>query len=341
MKKVIAVILIAAGVAAISTFFILNNSSRQNILSPLGQITEKPLEKYSFDRLKNRIPAAGNMEIGNQLKTGGAFSSYLFYFETERKKVSGMLNVPAKPGKHPVLVLLRGFIDQKIYTTGEGTRRDGEIFAQNGFITLAPDFLGYGQSGSPSANPVEERFQTYTTVLDLLSSLPSLNQALIAIKDINVIPDISRAGLWAHSNGGQIALSVLAITGKHYPTVLWAPVSKPFPYSVLYYTDEFDDRGKALRRVVAGFEKDYDSDKYTFTNYMDWINAPIQLNQGTADEEVPEKWSDQLARELKGKGKDVAYITYPGEDHNFSRGSWDLIIQRNIEFYRKYFRPTY
>lgn len=333
MKKIIAVTLIAAGVATISIFFILNNSANKDILSPLSQITEKPLEKYSFERLENRVPSLGNLTIGNQLKTGSGFSSYMFYFATDGKKVSGILNAPTKAGKYPVLVLLRGFIDQQIYTTGEGTRRDGEIFAQNGFITLAPDFLGYGQSASPSANPIEERFQTYTTTLDLLSSIPTINNALNNLR-ADISADTDKIGIWGHSNGGQIALSVLAITGKPYPTVLWAPVSKPFPYSILYFTDKFEDRGKALRKVVANFEKDYDSDKFTYTNYLDWINAPIQLNQGTMDEEVPQKWSDQLVKELKDKEKDITYLTYPGEDHNFAQGSWNMVIQRNIEFYR-------
>ncbi|MBI3379275.1 prolyl oligopeptidase family serine peptidase [Candidatus Gottesmanbacteria bacterium] len=336
MKKIIiiCVILIFIVTAAIFLFFTKSNSNK--LLSPINKITEKPLEKYGFEKLKNRIPAGGNIEIGEQQKKENSFSSHIFYFTTEGKKVSGMMNIPTKPGKYPVLILLRGFIDQQIYTTGDGTRRDGEIFAQNGFITLAPDFLGYGESASPSANPVEERFQTYTTTLDLLSSINNINQSLSTLNG-NIIADTQKVGIWGHSNGGQIALSVLTITGKNYPTVLWAPVSKPFPYSVLYYTDEFDDHGKKLRKVIADFEIDYDSELYTFTNYLDWINAPIQLNQGTTDEEVPQRWSDRLVKELKDKQKEITYFTYPGEDHNFTKGDWSNIIARNIAFYQKVF----
>lgn len=294
---------------------------------------EKPLEKYNFERLRTRIPQGKNITTGRNIKTGDGFSSGIYYFSTEGKQVSGMINIPTRPGKFPIIILLRGFIDQKNYITGDGTRRDGEIFAQNGFITLAPDFLGYGESASPSANPVEERFQTYTTVLDLLSSVININQVLTN----NISADTQHIGIWAHSNGGQIALSILAITGKNYPAVLWAPVSKPFPYSVLYFTDEFDDHGKKLRRVVSDFEKEYDAELYTFTNFLDRVNAPIQIHQGTADEAVPQKWSDNLTKELKDKEKDVTYYTYPAEDHNFTRGSWGLNIDRNISFYQKQF----
>lgn len=336
MKKVIALTGIIICLIVLAIFFYLNKTNGNNFLSPLGHITEKPLAKYSFDRLKIRKPSGGDVSIGEKLKEDPNFISYIFYYTTEGKRVSGMLNLPPQPGKYPVLILLRGFIDPLNYTTGDGTRRDGEIFAQNGFIALAPDFLGYGKSASPSADPIEERFQTYTTALDLLSSVNTINNALADLKS-GISADTGKIGIWAHSNGGQIALSALTITGKSYPTVLWAPVTKPFPYSILYYTDESPDYGKALRKVVANFEKDYDSDKYTFTNYLDWINAPIQLNQGTADEEVPQKWSDQFVKELQDKGKDITYFTYPGEDHNFDQGSWSTVIEKNIAFYQKEF----
>ena len=139
-----------------------------------------------------------------------------------------------------------------------------------------------------------------------------------------------------HSNGRQIALSVLEITGKSYPTVLWAPVSKPFPYSILYFTDEFDDHGKALRKVVADFEKDYNVELYSPSNFYSWINAPIQIHQGTADDSVPLKWSDNLVADLTKLGKNAEYFTYPEADHNLTPG-WEAAIRRSSDFYKENF----
>ena len=101
----------------------------------------------------------------------------------------------------------------------------GEYFRDNEYITLAPDFLGYGGSDSESSNIFESRFQTYTTVLTLLKSINKENFPNWDQKNIFI---------WAHSNGGQIALTVLEITGENYPTVLWAPVTESFPYSILF-----------------------------------------------------------------------------------------------------------
>lgn len=282
--------------------------------------TPKPLDKYSFESLKNTQFTGSGIIFGNIIKDEESYISKLFYFYSDSKKVSGLANIPKNVQNPAVIVMLRGYVDQEIYTTGEGSKRAGDVLARNGFLTLAPDFLGYGESNNPSENSIEERFETYTTVLNLLASIKPNN----------------KIGIWAHSNGGQIGLSILAITGKSYPTVLWAPVTKPFPYSILYYTDEFEDHGKKLRKIVADFENDYDAEKYTFTNYLDWVSAPIALHQGGEDEAVPQKWSDKFAIDMKKLGKDISYFTYPGEDHNFARGSWNLAVQRNLAFFRKY-----
>jgi len=301
------------------------------VKSPIAQ--EKPLDKYAFVNLRrNKLPAS-SIALGGILNQTASYISQVFYYKVGEKKVGGLLNVPTVQGVYPIIVMLRGFVPIETYATGIGTKRAGEVFAQNGFITLAPDFLGYGQSDNPSQNSIEERFQTYTAGLTLLSSLPNLNVGLAASYSGKIKADTSKVGIWGHSNGGQIALSILEITGGNYPTVLWAPVSKPFPYSILYFTDEYIDHGKALRKVVADFEKDYDIELYSPSNFYSWINGPLEVHQGTADDAVPLKWSDNLVADLTKLGKDVAYFTYPGADHNLTPG-WDTAVVRSLNFYK-------
>jgi len=81
---------------------------------------------------------------------------------------------------------------------------------------------------------------------------------------------------------------------------------------------------------LAQFEKDYDVEQYSLQNYLDLITAPVLLQQGTADDQVPVRWS----RGLAGKMKNVEYVEYPGADHNLSLG-WTEAVNRAIEFYRK------
>lgn len=295
-------------------------------LSPLG-IEEagvlKPLEQYELLTLAQREAKITKITLENVIASQDKFTSYLFSFTTDGKKVTGLLNIPKGAGPFPVIVQFRGYVDRERYATGEGTKRSGEVYAQNGFITIAPDFLGYGGSDQPSSRPLEDRFETYTTALDLLASISTLAQA-----------NKDRIALWGHSNGGHIALTVLAITGKSYPTTLWAPVSKPFPYSVLYFTDEFPDGGKYLRGELARFEGLYGVDAFTFRTYLDRISAAILLHQGTADDAVPVAWSDEFVETMKAKKKNITYYRYPGADHNML-GSWSTVIERDLSFFNQ------
>lgn len=336
MKK----IFIFIGIIIVVIIIGVKYSKPGKIISPIGNgniVKEKKLDKYSYSALQKTTFSGSEIIIDKVMKDEKDFTSYLFYFYAGGKKESGLMNIPKKSGNYPVIIMIRGYVDKEIYQSGVGTSHGAEVLAQNGFITLAPDFLGYGYSDKASTDAMEDRFLTYVSVLELINSAKNFNSAL-ENKSLTARFDGSHLGIWGHSNGGQIAISVMEISGKNYPTVLWAPVSKPFPYSILYYTDDIDDHGKALRKVVANFEKDYDSEKYSLINYLDWIKAPIQIHQGGVDQEVPQKWSDNLVETLKKKEKDAEYFTYPGEDHNFTQGNWSLIIQRTMTFYKKWFK---
>lgn len=274
------------------------------------KLKEYPLLKYTIENLEKRTYQS-QIFLDEQIFAG----VFKFHFDSDGKVVTGLVHMPDGCNKCPVIAQFRGYQDVEKYKPGDGTRRAAERFAEAGFISLAPDFLGYGGSASPSANVWEARFETYTTAANLLAAIDKWDRT----KSI---------GIWGHSNGGQIALTILEITGKNYPTVLWAPVSAPFPYSVLYYTDDIEDRGKLLRKSLAEFEADYDVEKYWFGNYLDRIAAPVLLQQGAADEQVPVKWNRDLAKKLKN----VEYIEYPGADHNLMP-KWNEAVKQNVEFF--------
>lgn len=334
---VLALVAVVVSVAVFFSYYFVASKNKISITDQKNIILEKPLDKYTIENLSKAKFETSEIEIGAEIKGDLEFTSYVFYFYVDGKKVSGQVNIPNGRGPFPVIVMYRGYIDREGYKIGDGTRRSGEVFTKNGFVTIAPDFLGYGQSDAPSNSVLEERFGTYVVAIALLKSVDNLNNAFEK-SEIGARVESEKIGIWGHSNGGQITLTVLEATGVNYPTVLWAPVSKPFPYSILYYTDDTRDHGKMLRRVVADFEKDYDSERYSLTNYLDKINASIQLHQGSGDEAVPVKWSDDLAKVLKDKGKDLDYFVYSGDDHNFSKGSWQSVVNRNMEFYKKNFK---
>lgn len=302
------------------------------------KIIDKPHEKYTIENLSKTEILKSEIKIGETLKETPEYTSHIFSMKINpnldgktMKKLTGVINLPAESPERqvegsPVILMIRGYVNPELYSPGVGTRRSAEEFAKAGFITVAPDFLGYAGSDENAGDIMESRFQTYTTALSALFSIDTLPQW-----------DKQNIYIWAHSNGGTIALTLLEVTGAEFPTTLWAPVSKPFPYSVLYYTDESEDKGKFLRREIATFESLYDSSKYSIDEYWDRIKAPLQLHQGTADDAIPVEWSNNLATILKKQGVDVTYFVYPGSDHNLSP-AWDSVVARDIEFFKKHLK---
>jgi len=294
------------------------------VISPIISSIARPLDRYTIPNLQKAVFHPSQIVLDGATATTSAYTVYTFHYRSEGKRVTGVATVPNSPkpaNGYPVVVQFRGYVDVGKYYPGEGTDHSAQVFASNGFLSLAPDFLGYGGSDMPSTDVFEERFQTYTTGLTLLASIGTLP-----------IADSTRVGVWGHSNGGQIALTVLETAGKAYPAILWAPVSKPFPYSILYYTDETDDQGKLLRRELARFEDVYDTDLYSLTNYVGNIKGPLQIHQGTADAEVPLPWTDDFVKTLQDKHITVEYFTYPGADHNLTPG-WNTVMARNVAFF--------
>lgn len=307
--------------------------------NPISAIKPRPLDKYTVENLSKANVQSSQIEMGDVLKGPEhqycvtTCTTYKFRMNFDptlsngtKKVVSGVVNVPSGKGPFPVIVMFRGFVDTEGYFTGEGTQPAGQFFAKNGYITIAPDFLGYGDSDQQATDVFESRFQTWTTALTLLKSARSIKEW-----------DGKNLFIWGHSNGGQIALSTLEITGATNPIVLWAPVSKPFPFSILYFTDSPGDYGKSLRKGLAAFETDYDADLYSIHKYWNRIQAPIELNQGSSDENVPQAWSDLLNTTLKDLGKDIKYIVYPGNDHDM-RPNWNSVIENNLTFFGKYLK---
>jgi len=336
MKKLLAILIIGLLLPLIAgaAWLGFSQSGEVGLLSPVGSFLspssedeEKKIDfnQFSFESLQKREFSGSQIKLGKVIEENDIFSSYLFSYDSDGRKVTGLANLPQLKGKRPVIIMLRGYVDQEVFQTGMGTRRAGQVLAEKGFVTLAPDFLGFGESDKPEDDIWWERLNRPVQVLDLLASLKSLPQA-----------DGERIGIWAHSNGGQIALSILEITGKDYPTVLWAPVSKPFPYSILYFTDELEDQGKYLRTELARLESDYDLRLFSISDYFESINnkVVIQVHQGTEDEAVPKRWSDQLVEKLKALEIEVEYFVYPGADHNLV-GGWDTAVARNLEFFKK------
>jgi dipeptidyl aminopeptidase/acylaminoacyl peptidase len=331
-------------ITGVESLYILRHTKNTKKIPIIETLKPTPLNAYTFENLKKTVFPKTDITLGSIINQTPDHISQKFYFSIPEtptsktmKKVSGVMNIPNTAGNYPVIVMFRGYVPEDAYEPGIGTQPVAQMLASKGFITLAPDFLGFAESDKPSSDAFESRFQTYTTALGLFPSLETLNASLDTQYAGTMSADLTKIGIWGHSNGGHIALSTLEISGADYPTVLWAPVSTSFPYSILYYTNESDDQGKTLRSILSDFENTYDTAKFSPTNYYSWIKARIQIDQGQNDHEVPIWWSDDLVDKLKKENIEVTYNTYPQADHNLLPDGWSKAVENTITFYQEQF----
>lgn len=296
--------------------------------------------KYDFDTLRNSEKArkqgkreSNTLEIGERIeevdirrKNLGyttdeyGFDSRQISFLSQGKKISGMINYqPWKSSLSPVVIMVRGYAEKEGYYSGSGTWRVADQLAKAGYMTISLDFLGFGESGAESVDMLEARFEKVENVLDLLMIVENL-----AYVDKNNIY------LWAHSNGGQIVLSVLEISGGNYPTVLWAPMTNPFPQSVLSTIEE----GSPVKAEIERFMKYYDERRYAFENYYSWINAPVLILQGDNDSWCEVEWQEKVVGDMVRMGRKAELVVIEGADHNMA-GKWEEAVGESIKFYEE------
>lgn len=358
--SVIVVVGIAIGVLGATKFPRLLSQSSSDLLSPfVPQPTSKPLPllKYTIPALTAQtFTPSGPLTLTQTLPPQPTFTSYLFQFTTTGKKMTGLVNVPATPAPaagYPVLVMTRGYVPKEIYQPGVGTKNAAEFFAAHGFVTVAPDFLGYGGSDPDMTDSWESRFIKPIQLVELIKTIQTSPSLRATDSAMTAKLDPSKLGIWAHSNGGQISLTALEVLQQPIPATFWAPVTAPFPYSLLYFSDEESDEGKATRKWISSFEKDYDAFDFSLTQNLDQLHGEFNLHHGTADDAALKAWSDEFLVKVKKVNTDRAtaaktasdsavkndpikfnYYVYPGANHNLQPG-WDTAIQRDLEFFNK------
>jgi dipeptidyl aminopeptidase/acylaminoacyl peptidase len=258
-----------------------------------------------------------------------------------------MMNIPRGAGPFPVVILDHGYFKPTEYKTGDGTLRAADAFAQHGYLTISPDYRCYAGSQCGS-NPFYIGYAI--DVLNLIASLPSLAYA-----------DTSRIGIWGHSMGGGITIRVLAISGQLKVASLYGsltgddeihycwlndcktPLVTPGP-ATIKNLDEFDPnfmRGLATPETTSDYRTRLHEIflKSSPVLNLKYIDTPVIIHHGEADDIVPLGWSVDLAAKLSAQGKTAMLYTYPGETHVFAGWGWQLFMTRTIAFFDEFLNP--
>lgn len=285
--------------------------------------TPNPLEAYTIDGLRERDFAGGILTKEYVVEDFDVYTRYYVSYPSDDLTITGIMHVPKGQGPFPVVILNHGYIPPSRYWSGADTWRAADYLARRGYLTLAPDFRGWGGSDS---GPNYFRTGLVIDILNAINSLESVPEA-----------DPSRVGMWGHSMGGGATTKSITVDaeGRIEAAVLYGPVSAD--------DVEVGRRWGFRNRIVediamqrAYYQTARDDEflaKTSPVNYFEYVTASVQIHQGTADTSTPPRWAEAIRDGLQAAGKDVQYFTYEGQGHAFTGESWSLFMSRVADFY--------
>jgi uncharacterized protein len=296
----------------------------------------------SVNYMRSQNYPGSEITVEQTLPDGSNYHQYVTSYLSQGLKIYALLTVPkgASPpvGGWPVILFNHGYIPPQEYRTTERYVAYVAGFANNGYIVFKPDYRGNGLS---EGQPGSSYFSPNYTIDDL--------NALSSVKNYpGVNPD--KIGVWGHSMGGYITLRDLVTSSDIKVAVIWGGVVGSYndivnnwQNRVSYHPAPEDLTLRNQNRQLLINEYGNPENNSAFwqaidpTNYIQNISAPVQLNVGGADSEVPVAFSQSLYQKLQAEGKTAEYYVYPGSDHNISQG-FNLAMERSLAFFDKYLK---
>jgi fermentation-respiration switch protein FrsA (DUF1100 family) len=303
-----------------------------------------PIKKMTVPYLRSRTYESqlGDMQVYEEHEN---YTSYLTSYTSDGLKVNGLLTIP-KDGtgtietkgtrKYPAIVFVHGYIDPQEYVTTERYIAYVDYLARNGFVVFKIDLRGNGQSqGTPGGGYYGSDY-----VVDTLHAYSALaNAKFVNPKDI---------GLWGHSMAGNIVLRSMAAQPTIPAAVIWAGAVYSYVdqvkygiHDLSYHPPSFTSRQNNSRTLL--FEK-IGSPSATSpvwkliapTNYLSDLKGAIEIHHAEDDDTVNVGYSRDLIALLDKTSVPHEFFTYPSGGHNISAPSFDLAMQRSVEFFKKY-----
>lgn len=212
----------------------------------------------------------------------------------------GELRLPRGPGPHPIIVLIHGGFWRHQWTLDTLDALAADL-TDRGFATWNIEYSRAGLGMSLASNDVALAIEHLHKICDPLGI------------------DMSRLGLLGHSAGGQLALEAAKSAGP----VLAASLAGVTDL-VLAIEEELGNGAAPL--FLAGRDSEAHSPAHLLP-----IGSPLLLAHGTADENVPIHYSDDLAKAAEIAGDSVTYLRFEGLNHmdviDPTHPSWATIVE--------------
>ncbi len=340
--KILVGVLVLA-ILVIGFFSLSKNNITKNIIPPIFPVaTPVPNSLLNIQYMRSQSYPGSDITIEQTLPPGPNFDSYLTSYQSQGLKIYALLLVPrgTKPASGwPVIVFNHGYIPPQQYDPTQRYIAYENAFAEAGYIVFRPSYRGNGAS---QGTPTGAYYSPDYTIDDLN-----------AIASIKKYPDSNpnKIGVWGHSMGGAITLRDLVINRTDIKAaVIWGGVVGSYNDLIYNWQNRVSYRPApqdlALRNnnrqnMINQFGSPQANPAFWNsidpTNFVSDITAPVQLDVGGADAEVPPDFSSALYNKLIAAGKTAEFYSYPGSDHNISQG-FTLAMQRSIAFFDKYLK---
>jgi len=271
--------------------------------APGAALTQQPglLPPYYIESLRARPYPGGPLQVGRSLQRGAGFSTYEVRWPSEGQTMTGTIAIPDGNGPFPVVIVNHGFIPVNRYWPGADSGIYGDAMAAHGFIAVAPNYPGYAGSELPPAE-MPRMVATAVAVINLVSSLATVPQA-----------DRSRIAIAGHSFGGGVSLIVMVVDPRIKAVALYGPVSSDMRDSARKWWIPSGSQGPLGDPDVGPEGYAHISPR----NYFDAAQAPVLIQQGTLDEDIPADWTTATVRALLASEIKTQLTWFPGAYHNF------------------------
>ena len=269
-----------------------------------------------------------DLQIRKDLGTYSTYTRHAITYKSGDLTISGIMNKPRGKGPFPVVVLAHGYIDPKVYVTGQGFRREQDWLARNGYVALHIDYRNHATSDK---DPQADLSMRLGYAEDVLNAGLAVRESKLPFIDTN------RLALLGRSMGGGVAFQALVIKpGVYDAAITYAATS----------SDTVDNFNKWQRydsalgkRIIAQYGSPEKEPEFWRTmsarNYFSRVTEPILMFHGTNDESCAISWARATDAALTRAGKDATLVEYKGAGHYFY-GPWTDSIRRVDRFLAKH-----
>jgi dipeptidyl aminopeptidase/acylaminoacyl peptidase len=294
-----------------------------------------PSDVYSFDVDKNRLERWTASEAGGLPTADLPLPQLVRYPTFDRGENGAQRTIPAFvyrppaarfPGKRPVYIEIHGGPEAQVRPGFLGS--NNYMLGELGIVLIQPNVRGsegYGKSYLKLDNGEKRKdsVKDIGALLDWIEKQPDL--------------DASRVMVGGGSYGGYMSLAVLV----DYSDRLRCGYEVVGISNFVTFLKNTQEYRRDLRRAEYGDERDPKMAAFLESiapaRHADRITKPLLVAQGANDPRVPLSESDNIVKEVSGKGVPTWYVVAKNEGHGFQKKeNVDYLREVLLEFMRRH-----